>query len=131
MGHGYIVRSGGGSRNCLKLELLWENGSPSSAFAEQSVSFNWNGCSYYIIEYCMYSGAVPEKFGNTGFVSVGNATRLFFITDGNGTTSGGFRDFEPEAKKFGKYTRTTDGATAFQGGCVPIRIYGVKGVPES
>jgi hypothetical protein len=111
----------------LSLELLWENASPDSEFAEQTISFNWNGCDYFIIEYQLYIGT--NIYLTSGPIKVGTTTRTNFLTSGTAGASGSYRDFHSGTKKFGLNTRLYDGITNDQKGCIPVKIYGVKGVP--
>ena len=111
----------------LSLELLWENERPNNEFTEQTISFNWNGCEYFIIEYQLYIDT--NIYLTSGPIKVGTTTRTNFLTNGTNGTSGSYRDFNSNTKKFGLNIRLYDGVTTDQKGCIPVKIYGVKGVP--
>jgi len=119
---------GGGNLDSIQMELLWENASPASEFAEQVVDVNFDGFAYYMITYNLYY--LSSTYDSTGFVPVGKDARMYLITDGSNTAAGNYRNFTFSTKKFGPSVYLTSGSTTTVN-CIPYRIYGVKGVPES
>ena len=107
-------------------EVLWENAAPNSAFDEQTITFNWKGYNYCMIYFLAYIGTGLCSF--SAMVKRGDRLRFYFLTDTENGASGQFRDFYSDASRFGKAVRLLDGSNADQNSCIPIRIYGVKGV---
>jgi hypothetical protein len=109
------------------IDLLWENASPSSAFAGQTVNLNLKGYAFVIIECLNFNSSNPT---NNCIVEVGKTSDISAVT---GVGKVRLRNVEV----------TTSGAT-FGGGQiidiavtqltndnniqVPIKIYGIKGV---
>ena len=107
-------------------ELLWENASPNSSFDEQSITFDWKAYNYYMIYFLAYVGSGLRSF--SAVAKKGDRLRFYFLTDTTQGAGGQFRDFYSDASRFGKAVRLTDSTSDDQRACIPIRIYGVKGV---
>ena len=107
-------------------EVLWENASPNSSFDEQTVTFDWKAYNYYMIYFLAYVGSGLRSF--SAVAKKGDRLRFYFLTDTEHGAGGQFRDFYSDASRFGKAVRLTDSTSIDQNACVPIGIYGVKGV---
>ena len=107
-------------------EVLWENASPNSSFDEQTVTFDWKAYNYCMIYFLAYVDAGLRSF--SGVAKKGDRLRFYFLTDTTRGAGGQFRDFYSDASRFGKAVRLTDSTSDDQRACIPIRIYGVKGV---
>ena len=110
----------------LSMELLWQNASPESTFAAQTVTLDFGENTHYTVEYDFYQGR--GMYCTSGIAPVGKSTRLFFVTTGKDGISGQYRDFDSALKSFEDCKKLTD-STVESRGCIPTRIYGVKGVP--
>lgn len=112
----------------LSIELLWENDSPTSSFAAQTIDVDTDDCDLVYAVYATSTDYPRETVGALGvaaqdisemtyyYASTGNVYRPFW---GKGTTS------YPGGVRFGN--ATMDGATK-NTRLVPLRIYGIKGV---
>ena len=107
-------------------EVLWENAAPNSAFDEQTVSFDWKGYNYCMIYFLAYVASNVRSF--SAVAKKGDRLRFYFLTDTEHGAGGQFRDFYTDTGHFGKAVRLTDSTSIDQKACVPIGIYGVKGV---
>ena len=107
-------------------EVLWENAAPNSAFDEQTVSFDWKGYDYCMIYFLAYTTSNVRSF--SAVAKKGDRLRFYFLTDTEHGAGGQFRDFYTDTGHFGKAVRLTDSTSIDQKACVPIGIYGVKGV---
>lgn len=107
-------------------EVLWENASPNSSFDEQTITFDWKAYNYYMIYFLAYVGSGLRSF--SAVAKKGDRLRFYFLTDTEHGAGGQFRDFYSDASRFGKAVRLTDSTSIDQKACIPIRIYGVKGV---
>lgn len=107
-------------------EVLWENAAPNSAFDEQTVSFDWKGYNYCMIYFLAYVGTGMRTFSSVS--KKGDRLRFYFLTDTDSGASGQFRDFYSGESRFGKAVRLKDSSNIDQKACVPLGIYGVKGV---
>ena len=107
-------------------EVLWENAAPNSAFDEQTVTFDWKGYNYCMIYFLAYVGSGLRLF--SAVAKKGDRLRFYFLTDTEHGAGGQFRDFYSDTSHFGKAVRLTDSTSIDQNACVPIGIYGVKGV---
>ena len=107
-------------------EVLWENAAPNSAFDEQTVSFDWKGYDYCMIYFLAYVTSNVRSF--SAVAKKGDRLRFYFLTDTEHGAGGQFRDFYTDTGHFGKAVRLTDSTSIDQKACVPIGIYGVKGV---
>ncbi len=107
-------------------EVLWENAAPNSAFDEQTVSFDWKGYDYCMIYFLAYVNTGLRVF--SAVAKKGDRLRFYFLTDTTNGAGGQFRDFYSDASRFGKAVRLTDSTSDDQRACIPIKIYGVKGV---
>lgn len=110
----------------IEKEVLWENAAPNSAFDEQTVTFDWKNYEYCMIYFLAYVGSGLRSF--SAVTKKGDRLRFYFLTDTDHGAGGQFRDFYSDASRFGKAVRLTDSTSDDQRACIPIRIYGVKGV---
>lgn len=107
-------------------EVLWENAAPNSAFDEQTVTFDWKGYNYCMIYFLAYVNSNVRSF--SAVAKKGDRLRFYFLTDTTQGAGGQFRDFTLDTNHFGKAIRLTDSTSDDQRACIPVRIYGVKGV---
>lgn len=107
-------------------EVLWENAAPNSAFDEQTVTFDWKGYNYCMIYFLAYVDTGLRMF--SAMTKKGDRLRFYFLTDTTDGTAGQYRDFYSGESRFGKAIRLKDSSSDNQRACIPIRIYGVKGV---
>lgn len=107
-------------------ELLWENASPDSSFDEQTITFDWKDYNYCMIYFLAYIGSSLRMFSSVS--KKGDRLRFYFLTDTDSGASGQFRDFYSGESRFGKAVRLKDSSNLDQKACVPLGIYGVKGV---
>lgn len=107
-------------------EVLWENAAPNSAFDEQTVTFDWKGYNYCMIYFLAYTTSNVRSF--SAVAKKGDRLRFYFLTDTTQGAGGQFRDFDLDTSHFGKAVRLTDSTSDDQRACIPVRIYGVKGV---
>ena len=108
------------------MEVLWENAAPNSAFEEQTVKFDWKGYNYCMIYFLAYVNSNVRSF--SAVAKKGDRLRFYFLTDTTQEAGGQFRDFDLDTSHFGKAVRLTDSTSDDQRACIPVRIYGVKGV---
>ena len=105
-----------------KMELLWKNGSPSSAFVSQSINAELFGYEFYIV---VFRESATIGFYHAQIVPKDKNTLLFTI-DGNMATH------------VARAVSIKDGKIAFNSGLlgtaandsyvIPAAIYGIKGV---
>ena len=107
-------------------EVLWENASPNSSFDEQTVTFDWKAYNYCMIYFLAYVNSNVRSF--SAVAKKGDRLRFYFLTDTEHGAGGQFRDFTLDTNHFGKAIRLTDSTSDDQRACIPVRIYGVKGV---
>ena len=120
----------------LEMELLWENASPTSEFAETKITFKDIGATLYLVEFKSYTdevlGSIAFETGSTAVFSIGYGT--------DGYNVGAMTLFVR------KITESTNNSITFGDGYytnvhlnwqswnrigilpVPFRIYGIKGV---
>ena len=113
-------------RKTYSTEVLWENAAPNSAFDEQTVTFDWKGYNYCMIYFLAYTTSNVRSF--SAVAKKGDRLRFYFLTDTTQGAGGQFRDFDLDTSHFGKAVRLTDSTSDDQRACIPVRIYGVKGV---
>ena len=107
-------------------EVLWENAAPNSAFDEQTITFDWKGYNYCMIYFLAYVNTGLRSF--SAVTKKGDRLRFYFLTDTEQGAAGQFRDFYTDTSHFGKAVRLKDSSNLDQNACIPIGIYGVKGV---
>ena len=107
-------------------EVLWENAAPNSDFDEQTVTFDWKDYNYYMIYFAAYGDLNLRSF--SAMAKKGERLRFYFLTDTTNGAGGQYRDFSSDTNHFGNAVRVIDGSSYDQKACIPIRIYGVKGV---
>lgn len=113
--------------------LLWENASPTSAFAAQTVQLN---LSSYDAVFIYYQNSTPKSYGSP-IILVGTPEYVFRFSSNNGnnqryftrsatvTTSG----VEFSACQY--FQQGSSNGTAQNTDLVPVKIYGIKGFKNS
>ena len=121
MAKGFKCGAGGSG---MSMDLLWENASPGSDFAEHSgtnkLKIDWSGYVKYAVEY-----RTEYTFYATMEVSVGNNMAIFYYKTENNRA--GCRSIVFESDGLSIYGAFLNGS-ANDSYCVPWRIYGIKGV---
>lgn len=111
----------------VSMTLLWENASPSSAFAAQTISLDLSGYEfiYVIAANWFVSGFVRTQVGASGTIN-----RYAPISWSKTTGSRNLDIVETGIYFTGGYSGGAIGGTfsAANGECVPTQIYGIKGV---
>lgn len=107
-------------------EVLWENAAPNSTFDAQTITFDWKNYEYYTIYFLAYVDTGLRMF--SAVTKKGDRLRFYFLTDTTDGTAGQYRDFYSGESRFEKAIRLKDSSSDNQRACIPIRIYGVKGV---
>ena len=112
-----------------KLELLWENASPSSSFAAQTVSLDLSGYDAVLIKATTTSNNPSDEyygfFNTLAFVGDGIKTVMFFCS-GN-TNRSGHRMAQATSSGV-TFSKCMWNAAQTDGFGVPYYIYGIKGV---
>lgn len=108
--------------DAVRIVKLWENASPSSTFAAQTLSLDLSG--YDAVMIFFHNASDSTIYLSTGMIPIGYKTTLAYTT-----TSGAIYSRPATASSTGivfeaGQTGTTSGAKY----CVPVRIYGIKGV---
>ena len=113
----------------MSMELLWENASPNSAFAGQTINLDLSGYEFVYIAVSDYYADAICRVGKSSllqtildvYASYNGyfiaCTRSFAVTDSGVVFSSGYQ------KSSGQNT-----SSEANGRNVPIRIYGIKGV---
>lgn len=114
----------------VTMDLLWENASPTSAFAAQTIDINlsnywgvkiiWN-----IIDTLNYTNTIESQKGTRTFIHAAiGASSPYIYTSQRGVTT-----YEDKLEfSDGAYGAVNTGAVTKNNCCIPIRIYGIKGV---
>lgn len=120
--------------NALKMELLWTNASPTSAFATQKVTCNMNYDMYFIL--CI-SHLNSPLIKISSFLCEDTCT-LVYITGSTSEIAGSMCNHKRHATKesdgitfSGVYASTTSTswyAYTSETSVIPYKIYGIKGV---
>lgn len=105
-----------------KWELLWTNASPTSAFAEQTVSLSLSGYTFVCIFAHSFSTSQTDKDGFIGIV--GQPMGL----QSNGRGYARYANITTTGVTFGPGYNGTIGVNQNNQVCVPYQIYGIKGV---
>ena len=108
--------------DAVRIVKLWENASPSSTFAAQTLSLDLSG--YDAVMIFFHNASDSTIYLSTGMIPIGYKTTLAYTT-----TSGAIYSRPATASSTGivfeaGQTGTTSGAKY----CVPVHIYGIKGV---
>lgn len=111
----------------VTMELLWENASPTSEFAAQTISVDTSGYEFFLIRYRISTGSAIRA----DFLISKDGTYRTFIAGGS-SANGGI------AYNIARDITITDSSIAFTVGSanaidaaavvIPIKIYGIKGV---
>lgn len=121
-----LIRGKAESKLNLEPVLLWENPSPTSNFAGQTISLDLAEYEGVIIE-CDSSINNHVKYGTRVYVKKGDANICLGRADENGETGGAraLTSITDAGVTFGNANiqSTTNNAV-----CIPLKIYGVKGV---
>lgn len=122
----YSLQDGSFLGPSMQMELLWENASPTSSFAAQTVSVALTEYDLYAIAYKFSSANIMEMTqisrvgSNMNLISLdSNNIKCRFVTYDSGKltfTTGYNRSFNPSAQ--------SEDATMI----IPVCIYGIKGV---
>ena len=131
MSKGFIMSSGGGG---ITMKKLWTNAKPSSSFASQTISLTMSGYDYIRISFA-YSdsnnaiSSVIEIKNTANATGRGSAFELWkggylvatrdVTLKSNGVTFGGGNSYQSDSP-------SKDVANNYM--CIPIEIYGIKGV---
>jgi hypothetical protein len=114
----------------MEMTLLWENAKPTSTFAAQTVEIDFTGYEMCMIEYNYNSENNTLLMSQTAKIEVGYSIWLISV-------SGNASEGVPQSRKSafvdsgisfdaGKRTGSTNNTV-----CVPVRVYGMKGVTWS
>lgn len=115
-----------------EIKLVWENASPSSSFAAQTVSIDLSGADFVIVEFSATTtgSARPATIianGKQGVLSwLANATAGYeiLLMSRNATVSDTGIYFDKAYRKTISSTTATENNTS----AIPTRIYAIKGV---
>lgn len=114
-----------------EIELVWENASPSSEFAAQTVSLDLLHAGFVIIEFRTTSSGTARptviiangKMGNLNWLANATANYEILVISRNATVSNTGITFEKGYRKnISSTTATENNASA-----IPTRIYAIKG----
>lgn len=112
------VGSGG-----LSMELLWENASPTSSFADQMLSFDLNNGDFVVVKYKATATGTIQGFSS--YIALDGAPNVITYP----TTSGVIQRRNINATKNGiTFEMGYTGNTADNNMMIPLEIYGIKGV---
>lgn len=125
-----VVNCNGGA---LSMDLLWENGSPTSTFIDKTISLNLSEYEEVEIEcnrYSTYGGTVFTKLkkGDTGrvnFAEVSSSQNVAYLFAKIITVNATSIDFD-NTIFMTLPSGTTNENNAY---LIPTKIYGIKGVP--
>lgn len=108
----------------LSMELLWENASPTSSFAAQTIAVDLSKYTKCCIE---YNGDLSDPNMKTEFFNVGNAA---WLHNEHNNRTGREVNISKESVAFrvGKFGAYNELMHENNGGCVPLKIYGVRGM---
>lgn len=120
-----------GESGGIAMDLLWENASPTSQFAAQTISLDGDGYQMYMI----VSGASSDgAYDKVIFLRVGKGTRVEYAGTSGGQYRVGQRTLASSSKthiEYGGMLFNAGGAESLRNDLlVPIQIYGVKGLKE-
>lgn len=120
----------GDFKGAYSMDLLWENASPNSDFAAQTLALDVTGYAFIAIV-CLYNQDYPTQTTcffhvdrGTAELSVVYRTDSMYISTRNATV-------DATGITFGKGYRQSLAAsstTSDNGNCLPLIIYGIKGV---
>lgn len=112
------------------MDLLWQNASPTSVFAEQSIALDLSQYDKIQIDF-------KQLYTNTSIhdsieLNIGEdfCTSYVFAGEDNYVT-GAYRAGHANNEKvtfLGSYVTTVYGKSSVDSYCIPLRIYGIKGV---
>lgn len=115
--------TGGGSSGGLEMVKLWENASPGSAFAAQTVSVSYNGYDRIGVQYNRVYSESPANIGSTP-----SGNQVVYGTDDR--TSGFIREatINESGIVFGNNVRvfSTKSPITVNDNMIPLEIYGIK-----
>lgn len=118
-----------GSEPGLRMDLLWENASPTSEFAAQTIELNLSGAAFAVI----ISRIVDESGIHVVDVIQANIGSKSIITYGNDVTYVFSRNYSISENGDIKVSDCAQNATATTQNkrLVPYQIYGIKGVTSN
>ena len=109
----------------LEMVKLWENASPASSFAAQTVSFSYSGYDRVGVQYNRVYSESPANIGSTP-----SGNQVVYGTDDR--TSGFIREatINESGIVFGNNVRVfaTKSPITVNDNMIPLVIYGIKGV---
>ena len=105
-------------------ELLWENKSPTSSFAEQTIALDLSEYIWLVIEYA-YSTSVNKNRSAVYYID-GTTDYTLAIASSTSNKVGARSAFlSSDGVRFASATYSGDAGNTY---VIPIRIFGVKGV---
>ena len=132
-----VPLEGFGGGRALSMELLWENASPTSSFAQQTVNLNLS--EYAGIEIVFKAHIARDFVFSTGYIPKDNHRHVLFgmnyILETNSDADLVLRGFALsnsgvvfESGKYNGMETVSDAVAESDKGCIPLKIYGIKGV---
>lgn len=113
----------------ISMELVWENASPTSEFGAQDITINLSDYSLIEIEFKI-STTQERTFREKSLINTGGFA-CFIYGSVDAGIYGGYRYFTPFDDKinFSTCWRPTTSTEAVDNTyCIPIKVYGIKGV---
>lgn len=113
--------------------LLWENASPTSAFAEQTIALDLSKYDLVMVQFLRVNSTTAMRV-NSAIIGVGDSGCLIdLMTSASAVPTVMMRTFEMSDSGItfgGALTQLTNKTerTVSPTYCIPIRIYGIKGV---
>lgn len=117
-----LEKTEGGSG--LSMKLLWENASPASSFAARTIAVDLSKYTMCCIE---YNGDLTDPNFRTEIFPIGNTV---WLHSEHNNRSGREVVISKESVAFrvGKFGAYNELMRENNGGCVPLKIYGIRGV---
>ena len=109
----------------LSMTLLWENASPNSAFAGQTINLDLSGYDHALIEFCL--NPIAWQIKTSAWYRVDAGESIVSVADGNPYTYLRGVTVNTNNVTFGTGRL---GNTENNNNLVPLRIYGLKGVTK-
>ena len=111
--------------NVPTMDLLWENASPTSDFAPQTISLDLSNYDAVLIDFAFNNGNYIAQ-SNMSFTEVGRGGQgLYLWADTSKVYHRSFTTSETGVAFTKGWAAGSEGA----GTVVPIKIYGIKGLP--
>lgn len=113
-----------GKSSSPRISLIWENTSPTTAFAAQSIPADLSGCRFFGVV-IRFSTSTADNPPMQIFEVDSEQKELVISGTNNNRTGGRHVTYDPAAK-----TLTFDGAyyngSSGNGNCIPLRVYGIS-----